>query len=264
MASMSKFRISAISDGLFIIFSSFLTAFTILFYLLKNNVRAILISLPLSVITFCVYMLIKNKKKGVLAVKKEDEERFLKCTGALCLASDMENLKRVFETLEKLGKKPFWTEDGILCNSDFFFVKFNYDPISVNGVVDAYKKTPKGKNLVFLGVNFSIEATAFVDGFGSRIKLVALSEFFPLLKKVQTLPEGGFLPSRKKTSFLNLLKATFSKGKAKTFATYGSFLLIMSRFVFFPVWYIISGSLFLIYAITIKFFAPKTIEKTFI
>lgn len=261
---MSKFRISAISDGLFIIFSSFLTAFTTLFYLLKNNVLAILISLPISVITFCAYMLMVNKKKGVLAVKKEDEEKFLKCTGALCFASDLENSKRVFETLEKLGKKPFWTEDGILCNNDFFFVKFNYDSVSVNGIVEAYKKTPKGKNLVYLGVNFSSETLTFVDGFGSRIKLVALSEFFPLLKKAQTLPIGGFLPNKKKTTLLQLLRATFSKGKVKTFATYGSFLLIMSRFVFFPIWYIISGSVFLIYAITIKFFAPKTIEKTFI
>ena len=205
-----------------------------------------------------------KKKKGVLAVKKEDEERFLKCTGALCLASELENVKLVFSTLEKLGKKPYLTEDGILCGSDFFFVNFSYDPITVNGVVIAYKKTPKGKNLVYLGISFSNEATAFADGFYSRIKLVALSEFFPILKKAQTLPEGGFLPNKKKLGFLNLLKGTFSRGKARTFATYGSFLLVMSRFVFFPIWYIISGSIFLIYAITVKFFAPKPIEKTFI
>ena len=96
------------------------------------------------------------------------------------------------------------------------------------------------------------------------MKLAPLSEFFPLLKKALTLPEGGVLPNKKKAGFFNLLKATFIKGKAKTLALYGSFLLIMSRFVFFPIWYIISGSIFLIYAITIKFFAPKPIEKTYI
>ena len=261
---MSKIRISSISDGLFIIFSSFLTSFTIAFYMLKNNVTAILISIPISVITFSLYRLIIKKKKGVLTVKKEDEERFLKCTSALCLASDLQNTKRVFSTLERLGKKPFLTEDGILCGGDFFFTSFSYDPVTVNGVVNAYKKTPKGNNLVYLGIIFSNDAIAFTDGFSNRIKLITLSEFFPLLKKAQTLPEGGFLPNKKKIGFLNLLKATFSKGKARTFATYGSFLLIMSRFVFFPIWYIISGSIFLIYAITVKFFAPKPIEKTFI
>ena len=261
---MSNFKISVISDALFVLFSSFLTSFTIVFYFLKNNTLSILIAIPISIIFFCAYALIYKKKKGKLAVKREDEERFLKCTNSLCLASNEENVKRVFLTLERLGKKPFLTEDGILCEGNFFFVNFNYDSATTGNVADAYKKTPQGKNLVYLGVNFTEDAINFADGFYPRIKLVPLSEFFPLLQKALTLPEGGFLPKRKKTGFFNLVKATFSKTRAKTLALYGSFLLIMSRFVFFPIWYIITGSIFVLYAITVKFFAPKPIEKTFL
>ena len=195
---MSNFKISVISDALFVLFSSFLTSFTIAFYLLKNNVFSILIAIPISVIFFCAYALIYKKKKGRLAVKREDEERFLKCTNALCLATDEENVRRVFLTLERLDKKPFFTEDGILCEGNFFFTNFSYDSATIGNVADAYKKTPQGKNLIYLGVNFTEDAKNFADGFYPRIKLIPLSEFFPLLQKALTLPECGFLPKRKK------------------------------------------------------------------
>ncbi|MBR2385137.1 MAG: hypothetical protein IKA99_05990 [Clostridia bacterium] len=209
-------------------------------------------------------MLIYKKKKGKLDVKREDEENFLKCVNALCFANSEDNTHRIFLTLERLGKKPFLTEDGILCGTDFFFVNFSYDKITIGNIVEAYKKTPQGKRLVYLSVDFSDEAKSFADGFNSRIALIPLSDFFALLQKTSTLPEGGMLPKTKKLGFINLIKATFSKTKAKSLAFYGSILLIMSRFVFFPIWYIITGSIFLIYAITVKFFAPKPIEKTYI
>ena len=261
---MLKFKISLISDSLFIIFSSFLICFTISFYFLKSNVNAIFVSVPFSIVVFCFYMIIYKKKKGKLAVKREDEESFLKCVNALCLASREKALTTVFKTLEKLDKNPILTSQGIVCGNDFYFVRFSYDPITTDGIIKAYKKTPKSKNLIYVAINFSNEASTFADGFFNKIRLVPLSQFFPFMKTAGTIPNGGFIPTIKKIGLVNLLKGTFNKSKSKTIALYGSFLLIMSRFVFFPIWYIISGSLFLLYAITAKFFAPKPIEKTFI
>ena len=126
------------------------------------------------------------------------------------------------------------------------------------------EKTPKSKNLIFIGTAFTAESQDFVLGFEKRICLVPLSEFFALMKQTDNLPEGGFIPKKKKVGFLTLLKGTFKKEKAKTYALYGGFLLIMSRFVFYPLWYIISGSIFLIYAITIKFFAHSQVENDFL
>ena len=261
---MIKFKVSTISDCSFILLTSFILFFTVSFYLLKNNVSAIFLAIPLSIITFCAYMIAHKTKRGKLKVKREDEERFLRCTNALCFASDEECLKIVFLTLERLGKKPFMTDNGIICYNDFFFVRFSYDSVTVGEITNAYKKTPLGKNLVYVGVNFLQETKDFANGFSSRIKIVPLSELFPILKEVNTLPEGGLLPTENKLSFLQLIKGSFNREKSKKFALYGSFLLIMSKFVFFPIWYIISGSIFLIYAITIKFFAPKPTQKTFL
>ena len=82
------------------------------------------------------------------------------------------------------------------------------------------------------------------------------------MKKNKTLPEGGFIPKKAKTKISTLFLSTFDRKKVKTFTLYGVALLIMSNFVFFPIWYIISGSIFLAYAIIIKFFAPKPTYKS--
>ncbi len=260
---MFKFKISEISDGLFILGSAFLIGFVIAFYFLRNNVTSILVAIPCAVLTFSVYMLFLKKKKGKLLIKREDEEKYIKCANALCLESRAFSEQMVFDTLCAVGKNPVKVASGIVCENNFYFVKFTYDKISVGSVANAYKKTPKSKNLVFLAITFEQDALTFASSFFTRIRLVTLIELFPLLQKHGTLPKGGFLPREKKPSFLALLKATFSRQKSKTFALYGAFLLIMSRFVFFPVWYIISGCAFLIYAITIKFFAPKPTYKSF-
>lgn len=261
--TMFKFKISEISDGLFILGSAFLIAFVLAFYFCRNNVSAMMIAIPFSLILFSVYMLFLKKKKGKLLIKREDEEKFIKCANALCLENKEFGENVIFSTLAGLGKNPVKTSCGIVCENDFYFVKFSYDKITAGSIAHAYKKTPKSKNLVFIAIDFNPDAIAFASGFFARIKLLTLSEIFPLLKQANTLPKGGFVPKEQKTSFVNLLKQTFQRQKAKTFAFYGSFLLIMSRFVFFPTWYITFGSAFLIYAIVIKFFAPKQGYKSF-
>ena len=261
---MFKFKISEISDGLFVLGASFWVAFICSYYFFKNNITAIVFSIPASLIVFCIYTLRRRKKKGKMQIKREDEERFLKCLNALCFMAKDESENLVFTTLERLGKTPTKVDFGIACGDDFFIVKFSYAQIGVDEVVKAYKRTPKSKNLIFIGTAFSTESIDFADGFEKRIRLIGLTEFFPLMKKADTLPDGGFIPKKKKVGFLTLLKATFKKGKAKTYALYGGFLLIMSKFVFYPLWYIIWGSVFLIYAITIKFFAPTPTEKDFL
>lgn len=261
---MFKFKISEISDGIFVFGGSFLTAFVVSFYFLKNNVTAIVLSIPVALIVFCAYTLLKRKKKGKLQIKREDEERFLKCLNALCFMSKQEWENIVFTTLERLGKSPIKVDFGIVYEENFVQVKFCYGQIGLDEIVKAYKKTPKSKNLIFIGTAFTTESQDFVLGFEKRICLVPLSEFFALMKQTDNLPEGGFIPKKKKVGFLTLLKGTFKKEKAKTYALYGGFLLIMSRFVFYPLWYIISGSVFLIYAITIKFFAHSQVENDFL
>lgn len=261
---MFKFKLSDISDGLFILLSSFSISFVILYYYLKNNVNSILLSVALSIIVFCLYMIIKRKKKGKLSIKKEDEESFIKCVNAMCLLSNKECFDIIYETLLRLKKEPIKVKNGIVVGENFIYCKFTYDKINVSSVISAYKISPKGKNLVYLGVEFSPECVDFVTGFIKRIKLIKLSEVFPLMKETNTIPQGGFLPLKKKIGFFTLIKQSFSKKKAKGYALYGIALLIMSNFVFFPLWYIISGSILLLYAITIKFFAPTPTEKTFL
>ena len=261
---MFKIKISEISDGLFVIIASFLLSFVFAFYFFKDNVSSIIVSLPFSGAVFCAYLLCHKKKKGRLAIKREDEERYVKCLNALCLMSREEGENVVFKALDRLGKNPLKVIGGLVSGDNFYYVNFSYDSVSAGGIVKAYKQTPKGKNLVFVGVSFSEDGVNFAKGFEKRITLVPLTDLFPLLKQTDCLPDGGFIPKKQKIGAIKLLRATFNPKRSKTFALYGIFLLAMSRFVFFPVWYIVSGSIFLIYALAIKFFAPKSTDSTFL
>lgn len=258
---MVKFKISEISDGLFIILISFLSAVVFCYYFLKNGFLTLLTAIAVSLLFFTLYLIIRQKKKGKLLIKREDEEKFIKCLNALCLSDSAQAERYVFETLLRLDKNPVKVDGGIICNEHFFFTHFSYDKITISEIVNAYKLTPKGKNLCFIGISFLPESEDFANSFISRIKLIPLNELFPLMKQVDCIPDGGFIPSKKKVRLLTLFKASFSHKKVRSFTLYGISLLIMSNFVFYPIWYIVSGCSFLFYAILIKFFAQKPIQK---
>lgn len=261
---MKKIKIPEISNGLFVLLLSFIISFVITFYFVKDNILSIFLAVAVSLFVFCLYSLYIRKKTGKLAIKREDEESYIKCVNAMCFLSREQCEKVIFDTLSSLNKSPVKTMGGITVENKFFYFKFSYDKITVTDIIRAYKKTPQSKNLCFIGISFSQDCEDFINGFESRISLIPFSKFFPLIKKTGNIPDGGFLPKKRKAGFKSLLISSFSKKKIKPFTFYGLALIIMSNFVFFPIWYIISGCLFLIYAILIKFFAPPITSDTFL
>ena len=261
---MFKFKISEFSDAIFVFISSFLLSFIFCYYFFKDNAVPIIISVPVGIIFICLFLLYAKKKKGKMQVKREDEERFIKCLNALCLKSKSECDDLIFNVLQKLEKSPIKVENGVVFGDEFYYADFCYDSVTPSKIIKAYKQTPKSKNLVFLSITFSNESVTFIRDFGKRIRLIPLTEFFPVLKQTESIPDGGFIPKKQKLGIKQLIIATFDRKRAKTFTIYGIVLIIMSKFVFFPLWYIISGSIFLIYALAVKFFAPTPTEKFFI
>ena len=98
------------------------------------------------------------------------------------------------------------------------------------------------------------------ENLSPRVKLVRLEEIFPLFKKHGIIPDGGFVAKKKKRGFCEAFRSTFDRKKVKTFALYGTAMLVASYFAFFPVWYILSGCFFLVYSLAIFVFA-KPHEK---
>ena len=93
------------------------------------------------------------------------------------------------------------------------------------------------------------------------MKLVDFPKLYFLLKENECLPPLGEseknVPPKKRIRILAVFVAAFDKKKARTFAFYGILTLILGRFSFYPVYYTVTGCLFLIYAVVTKFFAPR-------
>ena len=256
------FKISFISDCIFVFVFSFLVFFTPISYYMNGKTAAIIISACFSVITLALFCLASKKKYGKITLKKADEKKYSELKNYLLLADDKEVEKILFAMLKKSENQPISSKNGLfISDGRKVAYKFSARPSGVDEIIEAYKSTPKNTSLVFFGTAFDSEAVRFSESLSLRIKLVDFSALYLLLAKYDCMPEiPTDTPPVKKRS-LGIIKTmieSFDKKKAKNFAFYGFITLVLSRFVMYKIYYIITGCLFIIYAIILKFFAkPK-------
>ena len=261
---MSKTFISYVFDGVSTAFMSFLIAYAISFFYLKNRLAAIAISICLSAATVSIYIIFAMRKRKKFFIKKTEENSFSSCKRALCLMEETKTISLIISALNKSGKQVVENDGNFVINEYVITCRFTVEPISADDILTIYKSLPSGKKLLFFGNEFSEKAQALPEFTDSQISIKGIDEVYKLLKDTDSLPAESALPKRKKNKIKTLLKGTFNKKKAGGFALYGSSLLLLSRFVFYPLWYILSGTLFLIYAITIKFFAASDNVKEYV
>lgn len=256
------FKISFVSDCIFVFVFSFLVFFTPISYYISGKAAAIIISACFSVITLALFCLASKKKYGKTTLKKADEKKYSELKNYLLLADDKEVEKILFEMLEKSESQPISSKNGLfISDGRKVAYKFSARPLGVDEVIEAYKSTPKNTSLAFFSTAFDTEALKFAENLSPRIKLVDFSALYSLLSKYDCIPEiPTDAPPLKKRS-LGIIKTaieSFDKKKAKNFAFYGFITLVLSRFAMYKIYYIATGCLFIIYAIILKFFAkPK-------
>jgi len=262
---MIKLKFSYIADAVFIFAFTLLTAFAVSRYYIGNFSLSLLCAISVSITVTSLYLLRATGKTKIFKIKKSEEELLLKILNQLALYKKEELLSYFCKFLTAYSV-PFEKINGgfLLKNkNDFIFPYFGFENISLKEVAEAYKLTPKGKNLVLFGNSFDDKAKTFASGFGKRITLTDGSSFYLMMKEKDCFPKITDEIIKTKPKIHSLLKSTFSKTRARQCAFYGVALLILSNFVFYPVYYIISGSLFLIYAVTVRFFGLSAEGKKY-
>lgn len=261
---MSKFKISYISDCIFVFGLSFLICYAPLYFFVKKRLPSAIISFFASVIALTLFIFVSRKRTGLLAIKKSEEKQFSDCRNAFLISDDKTINDTMLRLLKKLKNQARPIKNGFaLPKNEFAFYKFSAKPLGADEIINAYKSSPKGALVIFFGICFDESARDFAKNLGLRIKLVDFTELFLLLKDndcvlsaSEVLTEGEKKVSRKRR-FISAVIDAFDKKKAKTFAFYGATTLFLSRFVAYPIYYTIIGCVFLIYAVIIKFFAPR-------
>ncbi len=77
-------------------------------------------------------------------------------------------------------------------------------------------------------------------------------EVFSLLKRTNTYPEKLICSEIPRKTVKTKFRAAFSKKNARPFFAGGLFLLVMSLFVLFPVYYLVTGASLMITAVLVR------------
>ena len=254
---MKKYLFSYVVDGVFFLAVTFFAASTAFVFYTRGRAGGYVAAAFLTAAVGAIYVFTAKRKIASLRLRQKNEKNYL-CARQTLLLSDEKTILTVFtDYLSKKGKT-IQKENGFLVSGENFVCwKLSYDGLTVGDVVSFYKLTPKGKRLVLIGDEFTEKATDFAKGFSGRIRLLPLVSLFPELREYGCLPETDFpaLPERKK-NLRAVLRHSFDKKKGKKYALYGIFLLLFSYFVFYPLWYVVSGCAMIVYAIAVTLFAP--------
>ena len=233
---MKKIDLPLIADVLFYGVAAFFLSVGFLRYfkipLALSAALACLFALSAAGIVFLVAY--RSHRKRNLS-KKEREER-----DALLLHLALEKEERVRAALllafKADGKENAHCEGDGLEADGLYLSRFSMQPLSADEIAKLIREY-QGKLL---------------DRFG--LKAVKGNEVYSLFCRTDTVPDPLILGEVPRKSAKRTLRRIFSKKSARPFFTSGILLLFMSLFTFFPVYYLVSGTVLMLLAVTVRSF----------
>ena len=229
------------------------------FFLSVGFLRYFKISLALSVALACLFALsaagivfliaYRNHRKRNLS-KKEREER-----DALLLHLALEKEERVRAALllafKADGKENAHCEGDGLEADGLYLPRFSMQPISADEIAKLIREY-HGSQFTLVCNDLTAEAEKLLDRFG--LKTMKGNEIYSLFSRTDTVPSPLILGEVPRKSAKRTFRRIFSKKSARPFFTSGILLLFMSLFTFFPVCYLVSGTVLMLLAVTVRSF----------
>ena len=232
------------SDGAFVAIFSFFAFYAVINYYLKNLALAATTAVCLSVITLCVFCIVteKRRKKTLSAQKNADFKKALEYALAFCPTEKYQSVS------EKL--KPFQKCENAVC-------AFGISPLTAAEAVAACRGKPLPTQI--FACRLGEDAITLAENSDGNIILTDIDEFYSAFNYGDEIFSYGFVPKKKRLRLTDLLKATLKPRVAVRFAFYGLLMLAFSRFVFYPLLYIIIGCVFIVYAVATFIFARRRV-----
>lgn len=246
---MKKVNFPMIADILFYSVCTFTLSFCILRYYRISLLISLLAASMLALATGgIVFLVLYNKNRKRSLTKREQESR-----DALLLHLALEKPERVRATLLEAyladGKNAHCDDEELRVDDLPVVPLFSLDPISADEIARLIRRF--GRNRFCINCNsLSAEAEKLAVSFG--IETRKGDDIYALFSRTGTTPNPlicGEIPRR---TVKQKLRRAFSKSNARPFFVSGLLLLLMSLFTFFPVYYIVTGSILLISAIVVR------------
>ena len=258
----NKPRLSTVSDSLlysFIVFCLFLTT-------IGRSIRpiglrlliAFFVSLPFLIGVY----LVKQYKDAKNYYFKKDEKECEKHIASLCFLTDKQLNDYFKQLLQKADVDYSIMQNKILIKGKYLLhLHFTLDELEQTVVAKAFINTPKEYICAVLGNRFSQNCIDLESRLMGRILLIDAKAVYMLMKNNDFYPKSVFGDEKPQKNFIKIIKASFTKKRAKRFALTGCALLFMSLIVFYPVYYIVAGCLLVALAVLAFFFGKNPTEK---
>ncbi len=237
---MRKINLPLILDTVFAGLCAFLLFFTSIRYYTRSVYVALGFAIAACLLFGCLSFLYISKKQNSNLLISRDEKQKKLLSLHLSLSSDEYVSKLLAQCIE--DEKPEIKNGKIVAAESTYFYNFKMQPISEDDVAIVIKASCKNKKVIICNC-ISAEALLLCENFLIEVK--DINFVYKLLKDKELLPEKYVYEGQKKISLRNRIKARFSRKICAPLFWSGLALLALSYFTFFPIYYIISGSIML-------------------
>lgn len=246
---MKKFNLPLVLDVLFYSVASWFLTLGLLRYFRLPTGICISVSLILALaVGGGVFLLLDGRHRKQALGKHEQEER-----EALMLHFTLEKDERVRAALLAAyladGKDAHCEGDALQVDGVAVIPLFTMQPVSADAVARLIREYANAPFLLACNA-LTPEAESLLASFGKQS--VSGTEIYTLLKRTDTLPSPMICGEIPRMTAKKRLRRAFSKKNARPFFVSGLMLLIMSLFTFFPVYYLVTGSILMISAVFIR------------
>ena len=239
---MKRLNLPLALDTLFAGLCAFLLFFTAVRFYTKNAYIGLIFGM-LACLLFgaLAFVYISRKQNKNLLLSRDEKNKTLLALH-LSLSSDY-YIRKLFLSLfgegaRKLGMK-------VVVDDTACFFNFKMHALSEDDVARVIKYRWEGKKRIYC-VKCSPEAAALAANF--LIEITGIDGVYSALKEKNLLPEKYVYEGAKKVTFFARVKSRFNRRSSAPLFWSGAGLLALSYFAFYPLYYVISGSILLILA----------------
>lgn len=250
---MSVFFDSALSG-----FISFMVSLAFFNYKNISYPQNLIFSIFIALVVFIGLLFILKSQAEKKIKLKQDKKLFEQLSNELCCQSHSFIAQLLYNAVCKSGYNAEKRDNIVFVEGTCLFGLFSFDKISPDKLIKCYKLTPEGKTTTVVCSDLSVEAQNLANNLSGKIKIIPLQDLFIFLKTNNMLPPFTVRLSRSKKKFRDLIKESFCKKRSGHFFYVGSIMLVFSFFVFYPKYYLITGTFFCALGLTCLLYGKKT------
>lgn len=266
---MEKKWSSIIIDKFFLIIVVFVLSLIWIRYYVHNTFLIYLYTTIATVVICSIFHIFFKKKQKKYDFNKKERQNIENLTNLFTFQTKQATLKYFINAIKNKNIDVIKDGNFLLFNNNILTVNYSLTCVSQNEIIDtvvkAKTKKLKQKNLIICGAKFCDEAkklTAKVIDY----KILLLDEkdvYIKLFKPLNLSIEKPVVKKTKKQKFLNMLNTAFNRARFKGYLISALILLIGSYFLRYNLYYLISSTILMIFAVFSYFntvFNKKTIN----